>query len=406
MKYEYNFFFILVLLFTLTADSEEVVKEDTSDPKLFVRVLLEEKKLANNSPQTSTWEFEGEGPLVVVDLENPGNKSICKTVRVTVHNDGLLVVDPKQTLFERARLLQIIPRDGYVRIGQTWYQGTVYICAQEDTAHLINSVDLENYIFSVIKSEGWPGWPTEVNKVFAITSRSYVIAKVMEAQHQGRLYHIKNTNIHQKYNGYHDSEDLRRAVNDTKDLFLAHDGQPILAMFDICCGGVIPAKKNGVNFNHAPYLARTYACTYCKNYKVYSWSSTYSLDELETVFKHQIPNLKKLKEVKITKKDNAGLVQEISLKAASGYHYLKGKKIYSALKKNKSLCFGIKKRNKNIIFEGKGYGHHMGLCQWGARRMVDEGWSCGRILQFFYPGTSFMRLTNSKEDTLPSQAYA
>ena len=48
--------------------------------------------------------------------------------------------------------------------------------------------------------------------------------------------------------------------------------------------------------------------------------------------------------------------------------------------------------NTVIDFIGKGYGHHLGICQWGARYMVDAGWNYQRILQFYYPGADFMKL--------------
>lgn len=394
MELNYKLLLIaLLLIVPVTAGLEE--SKTQSITKLYVRVLLEEKSF----PIEQEWTISGKEPVIVVDLENPGHRITSKKVKVTAKEDGIYVYDGQQVVLEQASIVQVMPRDGYLHFNNTWYQGAFSISKQDEKALLINSIDLEDYIFAVVKAEGWPKWPIEMNKVMAIACRSYVIAKVLEAQHQGRSYHIKNTNIHQKYDGYHERMDIKKAIDETRDIFLAYDGQPITAMFDICCGGVVPAKKKGVNFNHAPYLARTYACTYCKNYKVYTWSAAYSLSELESIFKTYVPSLRKLREVKVTKKDSAGIVQEICLKAASGYHYINGKKVYSLLKKIKSLCFSLeRKRGRSIVIKGRGYGHHMGLCQWGARHMVDKGWNYERILKFFYPGTDFMRLTLLKEE--------
>jgi|SRR5579859_647904 len=385
MKYTSKFFLLLLVFFALWAESDSKKAES----KLFVRVLLEEKECANKP----LWEINSEDKMLVIDLENPSRKLISQQLHVNAEED-INILEADKVMLDKLHMIRIIPRDGYVCINGIWYQGSLNICLEDKRVLLINSLDLEDYIFSVIKSEGWPGWPVEVNKVFAIASRSYVIAKVLEAQQQGKKYHIKNTNAHQRYNGYHDTMEIRTAVNETRDIFLAFDGQPILAMFDICCGGVIPAKKKGVNFNHAPYLARTYACTYCKPFKVFNWSATYPLEEIEQLFKPHVPELKNLKEIKVTKKDDAGLVTEVLLKASSGYHYVRGKKVYSTLKKVRSLCFSVeRKKSKSIELKGRGFGHHMGLCQWGTRRMVQEGWPADRILKFFYPGTTFMRLT-------------
>lgn len=49
-------------------------------------------------------------------------------------------------------------------------------------------------------------------------------------------------------------------------------------------------------------------------------------------------------------------------------------------------------KKKKIIFKGVGFGHHLGLCQWGAREMVRDGWDYKRVLQFYYPDTYLMKL--------------
>ena len=69
-----------------------------------------------------------------------------------------------------------------------------------------------------------------------------------------------------------------------------------------------------------------------------------------------------------------------------------GKKLYSLVPAVKSFCFFSKKNQKQIMFKGRGYGHHVGLCQWGAREMVRDGWDYRRILQFYYPNTEFKQL--------------
>jgi len=58
----------------------------------------------------------------------------------------------------------------------------------------------------------------------------------------------------------------------------------------------------------------------------------------------------------------------------------------------KSRCFTLQKNGTEFIATGRGYGHHMGLCQWGAREMVRGGWQHKEILEFYYPGTTFMCL--------------
>ena len=98
--------------------------------------------------------------------------------------------------------------------------------------------------------------------------------------------------------------------------------------------------------------------------------------------------------VKISKTDKAGLVQQISVKGKHATHNLSGKKIYSLLvPKVKSFYFTVEGNKTHITFTGKGIGHHLGLCQWGAREMVAQGYDYKSVLSFYYPGTHFMRLS-------------
>lgn len=392
MKYLTKIFFVTTIFFvSLLADESVQSVDDQNKPisPFYVRVLLEERV----AKDPAFWQIEGESGVVIVDRDNPKNNTLCKGVRVFVREDGIAVIDTQRRVWKGIQALRINSQDGYLQVNGKWYQGSLFIFKEGDKALFINNIDLEDYLFSVIKEEGWPAWPLEMNKVMAVAARSYVVYKVLEAQKQGKLFHIKNTNAHQKYNGYHDYHDLKQAVDETRGIVLTHHAQPILAMFDICCGGVVPAKKRGVNFVTAPYLARTYACTHCKTYKFYKWSVEYNVGELERIFQKEFSSLKKLKEVKINKKDNAGIVQQLTVKAGSGYHQLSARKIYSMLKKDvKSFCFSVMKRSQKIIFKGKGYGHHLGLCQWGARQMVRESWHWDRILQFYFPGTVCMKL--------------
>jgi stage II sporulation protein D len=400
MTYPYKFFLLfLVSSFFVDAGSPELHSgrprpslqnsEEAQKNQLHVRVLLDTRKAGDLDP----WRITGKKEIFVTDLMRPLKKRKHDSVRVQISDAGIVVTGAtKQTKPVITQAVRIQAPDGHISVDGTWYQGSFYFVMNGKDAMLINNIGIEDYIYSVVKSECFPSWPVEMHKVMAIASRTYVISKILEAQKLNRLYHIKNTNAHQTYTGYHEVKAIKKAVEETRHLFLAHDNKPILAMYDICCGGLIPSKKSGINFNHAPYLARTYACTFCKRTKVFNWSANYNVDHLESVFRREFPHLKKIKEIKVSKKDHAGAVQKVVIKAASGHHHLNCKKMYSLFKEIKSFCFTIEKRGENFVIKGKGYGHHMGLCQWGARQMVREGWPYHRILRYYYPTSQLMKL--------------
>ncbi len=101
-------------------------------------------------------------------------------------------------------------------------------------------------------------------------------------------------------------------------------------------------------------------------------------------------------DMKVTKRDTAGLVKEVSVKTSRRSLTLSGAQMYKYVNGIKSLDFKITVKNpasKNrryVVIEGKGFGHHVGLCQWGARQMIKDGMSYLSVLAFYYPGTKIL----------------
>jgi stage II sporulation protein D len=350
---------------------------------LIVRVLLDHRA----STQSGTWVLRSVGGFVVrrgIRTQYRFKKSDELTITIkngAVHLNGICAL---------SCIGEIIPASDYVYFNDKPYKGTFVVSINKGAVSLINCIDLEEYTYAVVRSESWPGWPLEVNKVFAIASRSYVMAMMLRAVQTKQAYHIKDTNVHQRYNLYGEHSDLlvKRAVQETAGVCLVFKDQPIVAMFDSCCGGIIPAHIEHFNFRDAPYLARTYPCTFCKASSLYSWQVTYDKATFEHILKGHVGHLKPVKEVKVHTKDKAGMVKEIVLRGNKKQVIVPGKRLYALAKEVKSCYYTIVSKAHEIHIKGRGLGHLLGLCQWGARQMVREGWNYKSILKFYYPGTN------------------
>ena len=240
-----------------------------------------------------------------------------------------------------------------------------------------------------------------MHKVQAIASRSYASHYIQLARNRKNpnSYDIKRSNFHQTYNGTHEYKHLKEAVNETRGIVLTSKNRPIVAMFDACCGGAIPANMENTDFRKAPYLARTKQCTFCKTYGLYRWKRELSLNQLLNKLKQNKKtrdrafSLGKLRNIKIIKQDKAGIVHKIKLFGSRRNICLSGQTFWQSVNdKIRSLNFKIKRYRNNIIFNGSGFGHQIGLCQRGAREMVRKGWNYKNILRFYYPKTRFAKL--------------
>jgi stage II sporulation protein D len=355
---------------------------------MVVRVLLSSYEAC----ASAKWVFCSEKGFWVYSVDQlgqlTGKKVFCTDIVTVSIKNGTLFCNGKKVSYA----LRLQPLSGSGECDGIMYDGDFCITPHKNSILCINHVELEDYIGAVLRTESWPGWPLEINKVFAIACRSYVASQAVNARRSGRPFHVKNSNVHQTYRGKHDIAVLKQAVNQTRGVVLGFNGKPILAMFDCCCGGVIPAHVDDFDFKKAPYLARTYACNYCKSCSLYSWIVSYDHKKLHDLCKENMIELKVVRDVNVIKKDKAGLVTQVRLKGHNNHVTLSGKKLYSLLKDVKSFHFDITKKADNFIVSGRGFGHHMGLCQWGAREMVRDGWDYKSILQFYYPQTQFMKL--------------
>lgn len=279
---------------------------------------------------------------------------------------------------------------GIMKYKKQSYSGSFVICKDKENFLLINVLDINDYLVSVLHAECWPSWPLQTYMVMAVACRTYLVSKILEGRAAKRPYHIMNSIAHQTYNGHQTNKKLQEAVAATKDEFISYNGVPIVAMFDACCGGVVPAyiTTSGINFKAHPYLARKQACTHCSKFKVASWKARYTGSDIAEL----VPDVGVVKSMKVMEKDKAGLPTKIYISGAQGKKEITGKKIYNLFPGVKSFCFGIKKIKDQFVIAGKGLGHHLGLCQWGAHALAQKKWDYKKILKFYYPGTSIMKL--------------
>jgi len=360
---------------------------------LIIRILIDEKK--GVKPAHTHWTLKSDHGFIIIDNEKKTSRIEKKHVLHIGLSQGCITINNEKL---RAKFIGIKPIKNMIEYKKRPYNGFFSVSLYQNNLYLVNYLDLEEYTESVLPFEGRPDWPDEFNKAFSIVVRTYGLAKVLEERDQRvrqkiRLpYDIKNTNTHQIYKGHKPFAHLKKIVASTRNTVLAYNQRPILAMFDICCGSVIPAHLESINFSKAPYLARTYPCYYCQECPSYKWHTNYSLDELLEIFKADTKKIVRYRDFKVTQTDKAGLVTEVKIKGKNCWVSVSGKKIKSSLKKLKSKCFTIQRKGRQIIFSGNGYGHHAGLCQWGAYRMVKENWDYRNILKFYYPGVHFMKL--------------
>ena len=368
------------LFFLLTLTTYINASEPVSEP-IQIRVLLNEYDTTKN-------------PSFKINSKEKGQ------VDVVLKNNTIFARNKKGPLKKiKSNVLNITSKNP-IHINNKQYNGviTLNLKPKEKKLYLINKLGLEDYVYAVLRAESYPTWPNDMQKIQAIVSRGYAVRQMLEQKkRKNKIYDIKRTTHHQRYDGNHEYKHLRKAVTDTKNIILTHNKKPALTMFDACCGGSVPARMHGIN---APYLARKKPCRYCKNYQLFKWQRKLPVKEfLNYLYKYKpiaskLSKQKKLSDIKVVKSDDAGIVKKLRLYQGPGKSAtITGKNLWMSMSNIiRSQNFIIKKLGNNIMISGRGFGHQIGLCQRGARELVRLGWPIKKILAFYYPNTKPARL--------------
>lgn len=280
--------------------------------------------------------------------------------------------------------------NGLVWIGDRWYRGKTRIFPHKGGITVVNYVDLEQYLYSVLGSEMGGDWPLEALKAQAVAARSYALH---QRETQGNvLYDLGNTQKWQVYKGVaSESPGTYAAVNSTAGQVLTYDGQIILAVFHSSSGGHTENVED-VWSNPLPYLRGV--PDFDQGTPNYEWTKTFSQSELSG----KIGGVGNIMEIHPQKKSSHGSLISLKIIGDAGSKVMDVDQLTATL--------GLKSARFNIVsqktqsqrlpvafqIKGKGFGHGVGLSQWGAYNLARQGYNYQQILTHYYQGTNLARI--------------
>ncbi|MEA1935902.1 MAG: SpoIID/LytB domain-containing protein, partial [Thermodesulfobacteriota bacterium] len=204
-------------------------------------------------------------------------------------------------------------------------------------------------------------------------------------KNKNKDYDVYSTVYSQVYGGYDvESEYSNRAVDETRGRILIYDNQPVLAYFHSNSGGITENAKN-VWTADVPYLKGN-SDSYSTKAPNYLWTLFLSFNEMKSALNKHGVGIGDIHEVTAVEVSPSGRVKRVKILHSSGEITLTGNnfriKVDPAI--IKSTLFTMTREGNGIRFDGRGYGHGVGLSQWGAYIMAKEGHSCRDILKHYY----------------------
>ena len=263
------------------------------------------------------------------------------------------------------------------------YINTVYIRVKRNQTNEIEIIPLEEYIVGVLAGEMPISFDIEALKAQAVASRSYAL-KRME-YNQDKEYDVVDSIMNQVYldsnylkntwgNSYvKNINKLRQAVNSTIDEYLEYDNKVVDAMFFSTSNGYTEDSNNIFNFD----------CAYLK-----SVESPWDKDVSAAYKQLNIPYRKNL-DIEIEKRSNTNRILLLKINDTE----FKGMDVYNKLSL-RSTDFEIELQGQTVSITTKGYGHGVGMSQYGALGMAKSGYTYDQILAHYYQNTTLTKLKN------------
>ncbi len=249
---------------------------------------------------------------------------------------------------------------------------------------IIHHTPLEHYILGTVASEMPTSWPLEALKAQAIAVRTYALEK--KYKNLNKTYHIKNTVLHQVYSGInHINKKVGKAVKLTKGQVIVSKNALIQAIFHSTCGDKTENSQD-VWGGYLSYLNSS-NCGYCKSSTTYRWERNFDLSILK---RNTINSIGNIIDIKIIKKTKSGRSKRIMIIGTNGKQIINSNKFRSFLGFNNipSTWFNsIFIKSHRLYIKGKGFGHGVGLCQWGAYGMAKQGYNATEIISYYYTDT-------------------
>lgn len=280
----------------------------------------------------------------------------------------------------------------------------------DGTQTAINTIDLEDYLCSVISSEMNANSPMELLKAHAVISRSWAIRAMQKPNHEG--FDVCADDHCQRYEGLRRmNERAVEAVRTTAGQVLMYENEICDCRYYKCCGGRTEIWRTCWEDIDVPYI-QSVTCDYCKtpSPKVLrlvlndydqetkdfrDWSVSYTAEELSEIIRTKSGlDFGEIVDLIPLHRGASGRIDSLKIVGTKHTEVI-GKELKIRLWLSKSCLysswFEVEKDIQNsvvsFLLSGHGWGHGAGLCQIGAAVMASEGIKYQDILAYYYVGS-------------------
>lgn len=293
--------------------------------------------------------------------------------------------------------VRLLPRsrDSYMLVAGSRYEGSLLVKANANrTVTVVQETGIEDYLYGVLAKEMSPEWPEEALKAQAVVARTFALANLGKFEAAG--FDFTADERSQAYAGM-EGRDKRAtaAVEATEGQVLYYKGKVLKAFFHSCCGG----RTSNVgaiwgSSEKADKPVRGVKDPWCAASPHMNWTAYVATDDILAALNEHDRYASKIKGIARGKADPSGHLKTLRFYTKQGTLEIRANDFRNWIGSTEFKSTNITRivpRRKGYEFSGHGYGHGVGLCQYGAKEMAARGKGYRQILDHYFPGAEIRK---------------
>ena len=370
-------FLILTVFISTVAPMGFALGAADSSPE--IRLLLDEKLsrvvISGGSLLVEMRGREGWQPVV-----NRVRRVRFSPVRGGVQLDGAAVVAP---------IFRIKPRKGILKYGSRPRRGYLTVLINAGRLMVVSHMPLESYLVGVVNGEVDSSWPMDAVKAQVVAARSYALYQMND---QALYFDLKTDVTSQVYAGVEsEDEEAEEAVKTTRGQVLYKDEDLIQTFFHSSCGGNTTSAREV--WGMAQPAQEGVYCGECEEAPYARWNLPLEAGEIIRAVKALYPGVDGVNSMGVQRRSRDGRIHTLFVETGKGRVLIDAGEFRREMgyRRLPSTNFSLGLSGDTIVLTGEGYGHGVGLCQWGARGSALRGMDYKQILRKYYPGAEIRR---------------
>ncbi|WP_408955218.1 SpoIID/LytB domain-containing protein [Natroniella sp. ANB-PHB2] len=247
-------------------------------------------------------------------------------------------------------------------------------------------LNIEEYVAGVVGAEMKPDWPVNAYAAQAIKARTFTL-RFMEEEEENKI-----SAEHEKAQAYDPDQitpEISEAVEQTRGLVATYNGEYIRAWFHSSAAGQTTSAQVGLAYDDAepPYVVSVESPDHQAPDDIQNWQVMISQEEVLQALEEAGEEASQVSDINILDRDETGRIVELDIAHDQGTKRLKGAEFRTLVGPDNlksTVVEEIRQEDDGFLFIGSGWGHGVGMSQWGAYHMGQEGSSAEEIIKYYF----------------------